>query len=462
MIIDPSNSQPAIHNSHEYAIKVENLSKAYKLYNNPVDRMKESLHPLRKKYHHDFYALNDVSFDVKKGETVGIIGKNGSGKSTLLKIITGVLTPTSGSVQVNGKVSALLELGAGFNPEFTGIENVYFNGSIMGYSKAEMDEKIDDILSFADIGEFIYQPVKVYSSGMFVRLAFSVAVNVEPDIFIVDEALSVGDMFFQQKCILRMRKMMDNGVTTLFVSHDPGTIQSLCNRGVLLQNGLVKMIGDAKDVSFEYLKQMHDYQNDCLQSVIEEKKQIDNIKEYVDDSLTIRYLSKDDFIDGGMQFQNKLSERFGENTSWIKNVKIINSEGEITNVVQYKESFTVRIYIEAKDNLEGYCVGVRLWDDKGMSLAGTTNTIEIKQLPSLRVGEQVIYDFSFKNIFAAGVYSVSAGIETVVVLNQNHFVLDAVIGAEVFQISPPEVLTSQFLTKVYTPISIRAYNVKID
>lgn len=161
-------------------IKVQNLSKAYPLYKKPVDRMKESLHPLRKKYHHDFYALNDVSFEVKKGETFGIIGKNGSGKSTLLKIITGVLTPTSGTVQVNGKVSALLELGAGFNPEFTGVENVFFNGSIMGYTKAEMDEKIDDILSFADIGEFAYQPVKVYSSGMFVRLAFAVAISVDP------------------------------------------------------------------------------------------------------------------------------------------------------------------------------------------------------------------------------------------------------------------------------------------
>jgi len=186
--------------SNDIAIKAENLTKTYRLYDSNLDRLKESLHPLRRKYHHEFNALHDFNFEVKKGETVGIIGKNGSGKSTLLKIITGVLTPTSGSVTVNGRISALLELGAGFNPELTGIENVYFNGTLMGYSKEEMHAKLDDILGFADIGEFVRQPVKSYSSGMFVRLAFAVAINIDPDILIVDEALAVGDIFFQQKC----------------------------------------------------------------------------------------------------------------------------------------------------------------------------------------------------------------------------------------------------------------------
>ena len=179
------------------AIKVKNLTKLYHLYNKPQDRVKEALNPFKKSYHHDFYAMNDVTFEIKKGETVGIIGKNGAGKSTLLKMITGVLTPTSGEVEVNGKIASLLELGAGFNPEMTGIENIYLNGTIMGFTKEEMDSKVDAILEFADIGEFIYQPVKMYSSGMFARLAFSVAINVEPDALIVDEALSVGDMAFQ-------------------------------------------------------------------------------------------------------------------------------------------------------------------------------------------------------------------------------------------------------------------------
>ena len=178
------------------AISVKNLNKIYKLYKDSRDRLKEAFHPFRKKYHHEFYALNDVSFQVQQGETVGIMGKNGSGKSTLLKIIAGVLSQSSGYVHVTGRISALLELGAGFNPELTGFENAYFNGSILGFSKEEMDNRIDDIISFADIGEFIYQPVKTYSSGMFIRLAFSVATQVEPDILIIDEALAVGDSFF--------------------------------------------------------------------------------------------------------------------------------------------------------------------------------------------------------------------------------------------------------------------------
>ena len=196
------------------AIKVSHLTKVYKLYDKPVDRLKESLHPLKKKYHKDFYALNDVSFEIKKGETVGIIGKNGAGKSTLLKIITGVLTPSSGHVHVNGRIASLLELGAGFNPEYTGIENIYLQGTLMGYSHSEMESKIDGILAFADIGDFVHQPVKSYSSGMYARLAFSVAINVEPDILIVDEALSVGDMYFQQKCMDKIISMQKNNITS--------------------------------------------------------------------------------------------------------------------------------------------------------------------------------------------------------------------------------------------------------
>ena len=182
------------------AVRIQHLTKTYKLYDRSIDRLKESLHPLRRRYHRDFHALKDVSFEIGKGETFGIIGRNGSGKSTLLKIIAGVLTPSAGHLEVRGKVSALLELGIGFNPDLTGRENIYFSGTIMGFSREEMDEKVDDILAFADIGDFINQPVKTYSSGMFVRLAFAMATNVDPDILIIDEALSVGDIFFQTKC----------------------------------------------------------------------------------------------------------------------------------------------------------------------------------------------------------------------------------------------------------------------
>jgi len=236
----------------DIAIRVENLSKAYKLYDNPVDRLKESIHPFRKKYHRDFYALNNIDFEVKKGESIGIIGKNGSGKSTLLKILTGVLTPTTGTVIVNGKVASLLELGAGFNFEMTGIENVYFNGTVMGFSKQEMDAKLDAILSFADIGDFVHQPVKTYSTGMFVRLAFASAISVDPDILIVDEALSVGDIFFQQKCHTRMEELIKNGTTVIIVSHDMPSIEKYSDRVLLINHGEAVFMGHPNEAVHRY------------------------------------------------------------------------------------------------------------------------------------------------------------------------------------------------------------------
>ena len=238
--------------NNDIAISVKNLTKIYHLYDNPQDRLKEALNPFKKSYHHDFYAMNDVSFEIKKGETVGIIGKNGAGKSTLLKMITGVLTPTSGSVEVNGKIASLLELGAGFNPEMSGLENIYLNGTLMGFTKEEMDTKVDAILEFADIGEFIYQPVKMYSSGMFARLAFSVSINVDPDILIVDEVLSVGDSRFQSKSIKRMEEIKNSGTTILFVSHAIGQIKRFCDNAIWIDKGLLKLIGEKTFVADKY------------------------------------------------------------------------------------------------------------------------------------------------------------------------------------------------------------------
>ena len=239
----------------DYAIKVDNVSKLYKLYDKPSDRFKEALGLSRgKKLYKEHYALHDLSFDVKKGECVGIIGTNGAGKSTILKIITGVLNPTEGSVNIDGRISALLELGAGFNQEYTGIENVYLNGSMIGFSKEEIDAKMDDILSFADIGDFVYQPVKTYSSGMFVRLAFAVAINIEPEILIVDEALSVGDVFFQNKCYKKFEEFKKQGKTILFVSHDLGSISKYCNRAILLNKGRKMAEGVPADMIDLYKK----------------------------------------------------------------------------------------------------------------------------------------------------------------------------------------------------------------
>ena len=221
----------------EKVIEIKDITKTYKLYNKPSDRLRENFSLTHKSYHRDHNALQGINLDVYKGECVGIIGTNGSGKSTLLKIVTGVVSPTSGTLKINGKISALLELGAGFNQEYTGIENIYLNGTMVGFTKEEMDEKLQSIVDFAEIGDFINQPVKTYSSGMFARLAFAVAINVEPDILIVDEALSVGDIFFQSKCYQKFLDFKEAGKTILFVSHDLSSIIKYCDRSLLIHQG---------------------------------------------------------------------------------------------------------------------------------------------------------------------------------------------------------------------------------
>src|SRR4030095_8749278 len=253
----------------DIAIRVKELSKRYEIYDAPRDRLTQFVAPRLqrlvgqnpKQYFREFWALKNVSIEVKRSETVGIIGRNGSGKSTLLQIICGMLAPTTGSVLTHGRIAALLELGSGFNPEFTGRENVYMNGAILGLSRKQIDERFDDIAAFADIGEFIEQPVKTYSSGMFVRLAFSINVISEPAIMIVDEALAVGDMNFQAKCIPALTKMQERGATILFVSHDIGALKSLCSRGIYLEHGTVKSFGRAPDVADQYLRNMREELN---------------------------------------------------------------------------------------------------------------------------------------------------------------------------------------------------------
>ena len=237
----------------DIVISIKNLTKTYKLYTNHADRVKETFNPFRKKYHHPFNALTDVSFNVKRGEMLGIIGRNGSGKSTLLQIICGILQPTSGSIEINGRVSALLELGAGFNPEFTGRQNVYINGAILGLKHEEIEVRLDDIITFAEIGDFIDQPVKTYSSGMYVRLAFSIAISVDPDVLIIDEALSVGDQGFQQKCVDRMMEFKKVGKTIVFCSHSMYLINELCAKSVWLCDGRTRSYGKTSKVISEYL-----------------------------------------------------------------------------------------------------------------------------------------------------------------------------------------------------------------
>ena len=348
------------------AVKVENLSKSYKLYDKPVDRLKESLHPLRKTYHRDFYALRDVSFDIKRGETVGIIGKNGSGKSTLLKMITGVLTPSGGKIGVNGKISALLELGAGFNPEFTGIENIYMNGTIMGFSKKEMDGKLQAIVDFADIGEFIQQPVKMYSSGMFARLAFAVAINIEPDILIVDEALSVGDVFFQNKCFKKFQELKAKNVTILFVSHDMSSIKQMTQRVLWLNEGRQKMF-DATEVVCEA------YFNEQLQ----QHNALNQDLEAVKDKLTTDIVKKE-----GKLIVPELcaiGKTLVSEDVAIRSFFMKDAEGKQAESLKVEQEYTAVFVAEFSKALSDLIFGFVLENNKGIEILGINSFINNQQ-----------------------------------------------------------------------------------
>ena len=292
-------------------IQVKDLTKMYKLYDKPSDRLKEALGLTRKKLYKEHYALHDVNFDIYEGECVGIIGTNGSGKSTILKIITGVLTPTSGEVKVDGRISALLELGAGFNMEYSGLENVYLNGTMIGFSKEEIDARLDDILEFADIGDFIHQPVKTYSSGMFVRLAFAVAINIDPEILVVDEALSVGDVFFQAKCYHKFEEFKKQGKTILFVSHDLSSVSKYCDRVVLLNKGVKLDEGSPKQMVDLY-KQLLVGQNPVKQNESRSEEQIpaENSEELGDFQMNPNMCSNT--IEKGSEFKIRMKVRFNE------------------------------------------------------------------------------------------------------------------------------------------------------
>ena len=383
-------------------IKVKNISKIYKLYTNPKDRMKEALSPLRKKYHTDFYALKDVSFDVKKGETVGIIGKNGAGKSTLLKILTGVLTPTSGNYQVKGKIASLLELGAGFNPELSGMENIYFNGSIIGYTKDEMDQKLQAILDFADIGEFIHQPVKTYSSGMYARLAFAVAISIEPEILIIDEVLSVGDFAFQRKCFAKMEEIKKRGTTILFVSHSESSIVSLCERAIWMNKGSILLDGRPKFITGLYLKYGGEKSID--------KKEI--IKEYHNLCKGENKIKdKDPVIDEGFYELSLKSESvvsYKEKGVKITNVGITTIKGEPVNILQSGKHYIYTYKVTPEKEIKDVQFGLLIKMLNGVELGGGVYPEFTKYIP--KIDKTVIVNFQFKCNLNNGEYFLNAGV----------------------------------------------------
>lgn len=382
----------------EIAISINHLSKMYKLYDKPMDRLKESLGLSKKKRYKEHYALKDVSFQVGKGETVGIIGTNGSGKSTILKIITGVLNQTSGEVSVNGRISALLELGAGFNMEYSGIENVYLNGTMIGFSREEIDSKLADILSFADIGEFVYQPVKTYSSGMFVRLAFAVAININPEILIVDEALSVGDVFFQAKCYHKFEDFKKLGKTILFVSHDLSSIAKYCDRVILLNQGQKISEGSPKEMVDLY-KQLLVHQGDVEKLKKDEQEEVKTeINDCVKDGLWKDCLN----INPGLL-------EYGKKNAEIVDFAIIDERGAITSSVVKGTEFSITMKVHFHETIDEPIFAFTIKDLQGTEITGTNTMYEKKNSGLVTAGEDRIITFKQKMDLQGKSYLVSFG-----------------------------------------------------
>ncbi|WP_317314334.1 ABC transporter ATP-binding protein [Holdemanella biformis] len=376
-------------------IEIKNISKIYNLYNKPSDRLKEALFS-RKSRHTEFAALNDVSFNVNKGEILGIIGKNGSGKSTILKIITSVLTPTSGECIVKGKIAALLELGAGFNMEYTGIENIYLNGQMIGFSKEEMDKKLQAIIDFADIGEHIYQPVKTYSSGMFARLAFSVAISVDPDILIVDEALSVGDVFFQNKCYRRFEEFRERGKTILFVTHDMGSVIRYCNRCVLLNAGKKVAEGKPQEMVDLYKRIMVGQWNEN--------------EENTQDSTSIQSSNvKADELWKDQISTNPDIEVYGDGRVDIIDFGIFSDTGDIGNNVYKGDYYSVKMKVRINEDNLNPIFAFKLRDIKGTELTGTNTMLEDIDTSQCKKGDIVTITFRQKQYLQPGQYLVSLG-----------------------------------------------------
>ena len=364
-------------------ISVKNLVKKYNIYDKPVDRLKETLSITKKCYHREFTALNGLTFDVEKGDAVGILGKNGSGKSTLLKLITGVLTPTSGDLIIYGKIAAILELGAGFNMEYTGIENIYLNGTMMGYTREEMDTRINGIIEFADIGDFINQPVKVYSSGMFARLAFAVAINVDPDILIVDEALAVGDTRFQMKCIDKMKSLKENGTTILFVSHATEQIKRFCNKAIWIKDGVIRAQGESGEIGDLYEDFMKYGETDNKSDV-----RLQKVEEETVSNEEFRLPKDEDVL------------------AAIAKVEI--SKEKIKTFDDIEIEVTYDIY---KENIEGFLLGAAIYTPGREYIFGPNTYLEKVEIPNTFGRHKVVYRIPSMPLMG-GKYTVDVGIFT--------------------------------------------------
>lgn len=359
------------------AVEFQSVSKSYAIYDRPGDRLKELLSFNRLRRHKDFWALHDVTFDVKRGETFCIVGENGSGKSTLLQIVAGILQPTSGTAAVNGRVSALLELGAGFNPEFTGHDNVYLNASILGLSKCQIDERYAEIAAFAEIGDFINQPVKTYSSGMVVRLAFAVAINVDPEVLLVDEALAVGDIYFRQRCMRKVHELRSRGVTILFVSHAVSDVKAIGDRVLWLDHGRVVDLGEPDRVIAKYLAAMSEkdsaYRRHTAQpaEVRRATVQAPEVVEHIPN----------------------VDHRYGDGRAEVIGIAVLDGQGAPAHLLEPLSRIVVRISVRAKDDIATPNVGFMLRNQLGIDFSGTNTAREGCELPPMQAGDVYTVDF---------------------------------------------------------------------
>lgn len=439
----------------EFAIEVSNLTKTYRLYENNRRRIIESLFPNVKPQYKEFNALKDVSFEIKKGEIVGIIGKNGSGKSTLLKIITGVLNQTSGNVVVNGKISALLELGAGFNPEYTGIENIYLNGTLNRLTREETSKRIADIADFADIGDFINQPVKNYSSGMFVRLAFSVAVYSDPDILIVDEALAVGDAAFQAKCMARMNQIMRSGATVLFVTHDMNTVKRLCQRCIYLENGVKIMEGPAEELADIYLKKIRASMNEEHLKI--ENEEVEHSEARIEESgIAISGAEQNKFgvkyAEQMVKFENEQfiekTKRFKEGTGAVEFIdfKLLDENDKETFAYVFNQKLKMRIRLRVNED-ENFAVAYHIRDDKNMELLGSSTIRDGEGMIKGKKGEIYEIEMITPLPIIEGNYNITLLASRPIMKNRTALFLSVVENAAVFSVE--ENMKLKLWDKVY-------------
>ena len=443
----------------EKIISVDQVSKVYRLYDKPIDRLLESISLRKKSYHKDFYALRDISFSVGRGEAVGIIGTNGSGKSTMLKIITGVLSATTGKVESRGSICALLELGAGFNQDYTGIENIYMNGTMMGFSKAEMDEKLPAILEFADIGDFVYQPVKSYSSGMFVRLAFALYISIDPEVLIVDEALSVGDVFFQAKCYHRMDELKRKGTTILMVTHDLGSVMKYCDRVVLFHKG--EKVGEGLPGQMvDKYKKILAGKDPHAEQFMEEQNFLGNVDGEATGTVNASGTTGQDASTGnagttgavdkadktgagtaktpgagdiagehghtesashksGQSSQkptgfmkdhltlNPSSQQYGNGKAEILDFGVLDKDGRPSNVLLKGEKFSIKERIVFHDNIAAPIFTFTIKDKRGMDLSGTNTLFEGKEIPAVKKGDEYYCTFTQGMNLQGGEYLLS-------------------------------------------------------